>query len=139
MTTGVAACDCHMTTRVDPCDCHMTTGAAACDCHMTTGVDPCDCHMTTGVDACDCHMTTIGPDCFLLLSADLNTCAVCCVDCFLFSVLSLPAPPTSCPYPRQGELLWLQPPLVACHGAAGLLVDALHLGLRLQVLEDNVM
>ena len=96
--------------------------ALPCDCHMTTRVATCDCHMTTRVATCDCHMTTIGPECD------------CCVDCFLFSVLSLPPPP-----PRQGELLWLQPPLVACHGAAGLLVDTLHLGLRLPVLEDNVM
>ena len=57
-----------------------TTVALPCDCHMTTRVAACDCHMTTRVAACDCHMTTIGPECD------------CCVDCFLFSVLSLSAP-----------------------------------------------
>ena len=79
--TVALPCDCHMTTRVAAFDCHMTTRVAACDCHMTTRVAACDCHMTTRVAACDCHMTTIGPECD------------CCVDCFLFSVLSLPAPP----------------------------------------------
>ena len=98
----------------------------------------CDHHMTTVGAAGNGHVTTArfnqsNP----ISSRSTSVRAPPHADCLPFLRTHF----LFCPLPvhRQGELHWLQPPLVACDGLAGLLVDAPHLSLRLSVLEDDIM